>query len=516
MQRRATLFDTRPRKAVGLVILTALLFAGSPGLVQAIPYTATASGNFSNPAIWSPVGVPGNADDATIPAGMTVDFAGNIQVATVTVQAGGSLIGTSWNNMLETNTLTVDPGGVARGFDNINGGSGGTLSVGPLTIGNLTVQNDGLMRGGHPAGGLFFFDGNGDASCSPTSSILSNGGVFRGGNDTGGVFMVSGTIDLFNAIVEGGSGAAPFNLFGQSVAGGVYISGHTIILDGTFPGLTRVVSGSNSTLGGTAGSLAIMARACGFPSSLFIGPTAFVDVGTPSIGGCPDVRLFSAGTSTILGTVGTVGTSCAYWDPPDLVLAGDGRVTADDLTIVGDNFDASGLGGGGLEAGQNLKIFLGPGGVLNLQGLAPGNPHFRAGQGITLCADEIALDAGVSLSELMDPAPVLCPGRRLAVLSVPPAVNQTVAPGDSITLLLEVMNVGNSEGLAKVHLGDSAGWLAGGPQSQVQTLQPGETITLSVTLVVPESPDVEYTALELTGEISGGPAQVETSVFTMK
>lgn len=510
---RPCLHRARTWPLAQLLACLVLVLTWIPDARAQTTFSSTASGNV-NGGIWAPPGVPGPLDTAIVQAGHTVDFAGTWQVDTLTVQNGGTVVATAPSNVLQTMTVTVDTGGVLRGVD--APGGGGSLRLTGLVPSNLTVQNNGLMRGGNPYGNLHVTDAITRASCSTSSAILSNDGTFLGGSDGGGVFLVSGLIDFFNATVQGGSGAAPFIPGGPSQAGNIYINGHTIVLDGNMPGLTQVLSGSNTTPGGSGGTVGIVAGNCSFPSNLYIGPTASVNVGGPSVGACPDITLFSAGTSVVLGTVGFQGTNCAFWDPPDLKLSGNGLVQAKELTVAGDTFTAAGLNGTGLRAGHSLSILLSPGSVLDLRGLEPGEPYFQAGEQITLCADEIVLDPGVSLDELMQPPPELCLGQYVTALNLTPGQWQVVQPGDTVTLTLQVTHVGTGAGDTVVRLRDSAGWLQGGPQVHTAGLGPGDSVVLTATVTVPAVPEHDFSELVLDASISGQPSQQQTSVFVVQ
>jgi hypothetical protein len=78
---------------VGL-LLTILILSLGAASVFAASKTANASGNWSNAAIWTPAGVPGNNDDVTIPTGITVTLDVNtVNMRSLTVDAGGTFQG---------------------------------------------------------------------------------------------------------------------------------------------------------------------------------------------------------------------------------------------------------------------------------------------------------------------------------------------------------------------------------------------------------------------------------------
>ncbi len=521
---RESLFVRNGRHGFTAQVLVLLFAVLAPAATWAIPYVSNGSGDYHSPSTWSPTGIPGVLDSATILNGHVIDAFIDITVSDVEIQSGGTLIVQSHGVTLFAESVTVQPSGTLRGFDSATGGR--NVFILPLSVGDMEVRNDGLIRGGNPSGSVFILDGTGsDAACTNNSKISSSGGMFLGGTLNGSIFMVAEDIDLSNAVVEGGSGMVPFNPYtGQSIAGNVYLGGVDIEIHGTLPLLTRVVSGTNTTPGGIAGTVKIVAYNChGAIGSLSIGATALVDVGTPSVSS-PGVLLFAAGTSTIFGTVGSPGASNSAadrgrtmhidWDPPDLELLDLAEISGDGLTLVGENFHAD-LVGTGLRATDTIEIILAPGGVLDLRDLTPGPNYFEAGTGITLCADNILLQPGVTPADLMVPPPQICPGSDVLRLSLTPGSDHFVNPGDSVSLLLQAVNVGNAGGMVEVTLDDSAGWLAGGPLVFNRFLASGERISIAPVITVP-SGSAAHTELLLTGQVTGQALQEERSTFVIE
>lgn len=501
-------------KYITIPLSIALLAVLLPDAAQALTFTSLTSGNFTS-NIWDNPGFPGPADTAIIDSGHQITALTAINVSALTINANGTLIvGASGRRIVRilADAVNVMPGGVLRGFDAIGGG--GTVSIRGQSLGSLNVQNNGLIRGGNPSGFLFIHDSAADDACANGSQILATNGVFQGGSDKGSVYMVAGTIGLTNSTVQGGSGSPPFNRLNRSIAGNVYIGGVNISISSG----TTITSGSNSTPGGIAGTVKIIAYSCPSTSigSLVIDPTSSVNTGTPIANNCPGVLLFSSGTSTILGTVGAPGASnCLYWDPPDLELRDTAEIFSDRITIVGDNFRASNLTGTALTATDNIEITLTPGGVLDLEDLPPGTDYFQATSSISLCADDIRLAPGVALGDLMSPAPQLCPGAEVFSLSLTPGSAQTAEPGSDITIPLQVVNVGNTGRAIDVTIEDSAGWFINGPFLISKFLDPGGTVLISANISVPNEPFKNGTILTLTAQTAGQQPKTEISLISI-
>ncbi len=505
MEAKEGLLVRNGRHGIIAQLLVLLLAALAPAVTWAVSYVSDGSGDYHNQSNWVPTGTPnGVSDSATILSGHVIETAANITVGSLVIQSNGALeVQGPWIEIL-TDSVTVQSGGRLQGF-----GTGSGIYILPLT-GPLLVQNDGLISGGNSLGRIFI--GGDQGHCAIGSKILSNEGEFRGGLG-GSIFMEAEEIDLFNAVVETETGSTLPN---ATSTGSVHVVGFDVKLDGTISGLTRVVSGTNNNPLAKAGRVVIGVYKCqGNPGSLNVGATAFVDVGAPTTSTCPGLTVFSSGSSTISGTVGTSGApNCLYWDPPDLELLDPAEISGDSLTLVGENFHAD-LVDTGLRATDTIEIILAPGGVLDLRDLAPGTDYFEAGTEITLCADTVLLQPGVDLEDLMTPPPQICPGSDVVRLSLTPGSDYIVNPGDSVRVPLQVANVGNAGGMVEVTLDDSAGWLAGGPVVFNTFLASGEPTSIFAVINVP-SGSATHTVLSLTGRAMGQPLQEERSTFVIE
>ncbi len=531
-RRDLTLNHRNPSSPAHRTTGPAFLAAVCLSLVLATPGLAAvcdslASGNFNFAGNWSCGTVPSAIDDATVKTGHFMTSTANVTVQSLIVEGGAALEMQGFSLTVQTPTLEVQAGGSLQGA---SGANGSTVYVTAPMGASMTVRNYGVIRGGSPGGSVFIHDGGqgGDLPCPTGSLIEAVGGIFMGGAGgtmgtpapAGNVYLLAETVDLQSSFVVGGSGFVPFNFLGHSQAGNVYVAGINVVIDGG----TFVTSGTNTNpaTGAIGGTVKIVAQSCNANvGNLYIGPGSTVTVGAPSFGGCPGALVYAAGTSTILGTVAPGPAGCLYWDPPKLVLAGDAELTGGQVILAGSDFDATGLASRTLatpaiDAADTLEINLNPGGAADFQGLAPGFVYFRAGSSITIRADQVLLDPGVGLEDLMEPPPDVLRGAPTLLLDMTGNHQQFVSPGASVQYPVQVTNIGSASAYFKVTIEDSEGWLAGGAQFISQSLDPGEAILRTLTIDVPrKARSSRSTTVTLTASVEGKPPQKTQAVFIM-
>lgn len=491
-----------------LLILGLSLALAAPGFA-AICDSLT-SGSWGAAGNWSCGSVPTAADVATIQPGHFMTSTADVMVQSLTIESSAALELQGFSLKVETTLLEVQPGGTLQGA---SGTAGSDVYVTAPLGASMTVRNDGMIRGGSPSGSVFIHhSSSGDLPCPNGSLIESVGGLFLGGSVAGNVYMLAETVTLDSAVVVGGSGFVPINLLGQSRAGSVYIAGINVSIDGG----SFITSGTNTNTapGAIGGSVKIVAQSClGGPASLYIGPGSTVTVGGPSSGGCPGALVYSAGISTILGAVTPGLSTCFFWDPPDLKLAGDAELNGSQVILAGSSFDATGLASRTLatpaiEAADTLEINLNPGGTADFRGLTPGFVYFRAGNAIILRADQVLTDTGVGLEDLMDPPPDWLAGAPTLMLDMTEDRQQFVAPGASVQYPVQVTNIGSTRVDVDVIIKDSEGWLAGGAQFISRSLAPGEAILRTLTIDVPrKARRSRSTTVALSASLNGKPPQ---------
>ncbi len=495
-----------------LMVIACLLAA--PAAFGAV-CESTTSGSFHDFDVWDCGSVPQNGDVGTIQRGHTLIAAQNVDTSNLVIRGGGVLEVEGFAVRIQILNLIVESGGTLRGSATV---PSRVYVTGPFNIG-INVINDGRIVGS-PGGHVFIHDQSpgGDRPCPIGSSIQSAGGSFEGGSGRGNVYLLAQHVELHDAKVLGGSGNVPPTAYSAGIAGSVYVSGLNVnIMDSTL-----IRSGDNtSTLpGAIGGSVKIAAQSCNSSTDgvLVIDDTSVVEVGGPSDAECPGALVYAGQSSTILGTVDPGPLGCTYWDPPDLVLAGNAELTGKKIIVAGENMDARflaqrSLGTPALDASEVLEINLRPGGALDLRGLQPGFAYFRAGTGITIRADNIVTDGGVSLEDLMTPAPEWLPGAETLQLAVSPDSQQNVAFGNRIEHPLQVTNVGTSAVDVEVWIEDTAGWLQGGPRLIQAHLEPGEPILLTLILEVPYG-RTRLTELKAAATIAGKKdSQVSRATF---
>jgi len=194
----------------------------------AVVKTSIASGNYNNPAIWSPAGVPGSFDDVVIATGHIVTFVGSITDRTTTIQSGATLNAgiyvniwgiTSYNNNgIHNGNITLNAAGTS-GFD----GSG-------ILNGNINVS----------AGGPLFnttctITINGSIISTSTFSILyirNQGNILLNGNISGPTGANSNiTFDIGSSFVQIGNTTVYSHSFIYNNGGNYDLSGGDLYLN---------------------------------------------------------------------------------------------------------------------------------------------------------------------------------------------------------------------------------------------------------------------------------------------
>ena len=524
---------SRPRP--GLLCQLAIAAASCVAFVPAASAVCVSNlgggtGPYHNSNSWScvpavPGGVPGINDDAQIIANDTLILTASADVNSLLIDPTSSLTFDGFGLQLRTSMLDV--------LGTIDSTAGSTIYLTGLPGAPLTLLNSGSITAGTDAH-LFIHDGGpgGDLPCPSGSQVVSFNGSFEGGANHGNVYILASTVLLDNATVLGGSGNPPVNIFNRTIAGNVYVAGVNV----TIQNATQISPGDNMntpTPGITDldGTVKVVAQTCpGGPP----GPTPALTITDSSLTipnpvtvmsviQCPNVTVFSAGTSTITNSTihdGAVG--CLYWDPPDLELAGDAELIGGDITIAGDTFDASGLASRTLstpaiQAAGTLEIRVNQDGLLDLSGLSAGFPYFTAGQ-ILIYADpdDIVTDRGVKLRKLMQPSPKILRPEPLLALSLNPDTAQLVSSPSTVSYPVQVTSVSSVPVDVEVFIEDSAGWLAGGSIFVGTNLDPGESVLRTLEIQVPAGlAPGEAAHLKIYAEIDGGPSVTGAAVFTV-
>lgn len=456
------------------------------GNAMAISITSVSSGDWNSPSTWSPPVVPGPADSVTISAGDTVFLAsaGTPAAPTVDVDAltiDGTLVSDNvpgfGNDMhVSLNTLVISASGLIQTQDGTGTSPGSSLFIVGKQALNITV--DGVMTLGNGWAKNIFTNAPGDGGGSlniwgnqiPSSTFACSGMIFAGSE--GGDISITG---MSNILINGGLLAAGDSKL-AGTPGKIQLTSDLTLDIGA--GATIQSGDSPFVLSfGAYGSIVASTN-----GTLNVAASAVVD---GMSWGC--VFLWG-NSSTILGTV---NSPCLSWEPPNLRLTGAGTLSGDSITIGAQNFKADSLAGPGAINGANtIEVFVNPGGVFDLRGLASGTNWLTAGQSITIRADagNILTDSGVSIGSLMSPAPTVLPAEALRdlIITGTSTTGFSVDPGQVLTLHSSVLNFGAVSEPVQVTFSDDQGWLQN-PGGNSTTLAPGGSLDIPLSLAIPSS-----------------------------
>jgi large repetitive protein len=243
------------------------------------PPPTASSGNWSDPLIWTPNGVPTSIDNVIIPNGVTVII--NVDGAVcnnITIESGGTL------EISGSNTLTVYGNWTNNGIFTANSSMVIFEGSGPATIGGasttlfkritlnkttnnliiagtVNVDNDqtnhvlllnGIME--VISGGTINFIGNAGFTIEEDAGIFVNGGTLTTGSfsvENKGLFRIdSGTSTLGastgNSLTMRSTGKLDVNGGILNIAGRLEVSGGTVTMTGGTVNLNTVGQGSSS------------------------------------------------------------------------------------------------------------------------------------------------------------------------------------------------------------------------------------------------------------------------------
>ncbi len=483
----------------------------------AINIASVSSGDWNNPNTWFPAVVPGPNDIVTISPGDTVYTASAgvpasplIGVDQLTIY--GTLIsddtpGFGNDLFLAINALDVRPGGAIITQDGTGNSPGGSLWIRGNTTLSVTVDGSiGLGSGQLPGtfspdsgtgGGCLLVSGTDAQGSSIPGATWNSSGIVQAGIN-GGRISMSGLANIwvFDGMIAAGdaTNGAPGSVWMESDQS-LDILGPAVVRSGEAPYLAM----------GRFGAVV-----AGCTGTLTVGSGATVDGRTF---GC--VFLFAGGTSTINGLV---NSPCVSWEPPSLELSGAGKLAGDAIQLSGSHVRIGPLAGPkAIDALGTIDVLVNPGGTLDLRGLAAGKNWLRAGQSITIRADSILTDPGVTLGQLMSPAPAVLAGsgtRELLIMndSVP---DYNIMPGRLLHVVSDVLNFGSAAEPVQVSVSDSKGWLSG--QSASRTLGVGEPLTQVLDVAAPaDAMPAEYTTVTVTARALGSPPFERTAEFTVR
>jgi thermitase len=222
-----------------------------------------------------------------------------------------------------------------------------------------------------------------------------------------------------------------------------------------------------TTVGGDGGSVYLNATA--IATSLNAGTI----VG--GCGGAADISYMFAGDSHagsggsitvfLAGMYGTVvgcpdqGT-VIHWDPITMTVSQNTKMQADNVMIYGPKdwtMDLSELSEGAIVASQTITLAIGSGGTIDLRGVS--GKAFSAGAKFEVFADNILLDAGVSITDLVSAPEIRVKGAKTIYrVDLSTAQNVVGELGVVLPVQLQLRNNGTETDTYALSASDSAGW----------------------------------------------------------
>jgi hypothetical protein len=191
--------------------MACLFFAAPSALATTFTWTGSAGdNNWFTPGNWSPSGVPGASDTATIPSGTpavnapvevavltlttgTLSGSGQISVSQTLNWNGGTISGTGSLVLLPGTTWAITSGNVTLSRTLRNEGTITWSGTGNITVSNGTLTNDNLIQFTAAAGSPSLLAGAG------TSLLINNGSITKTGAATARIATLttnSGSINI--------------------------------------------------------------------------------------------------------------------------------------------------------------------------------------------------------------------------------------------------------------------------------------------------------------------------------
>ncbi len=363
-------------------ILWAVFIATFPVRAGTDYTVATSSGNWSDPASWSPGGPPTSADGAIINQTTALFLDSNFTIDALTVNAytgpnaafsGGSLIISSASMI--NGGITFKQTTTANGLFTVNGGTaavqGGTLVVNNDFINNGAVSIDGSGSSLNVTGNLFVgYNGTGTLTISNGGTVNVGGGsgtvtlanttessigILNIGAPSGSPAAAGGILNAGTVTTTSGNGEIQFNTTGTlsspyfftktgtSGVGAIAITGWTVIFNSggynvlvganTYGGPTVVDGGTLELRGGSNTSPILIGESSGDNGTLLITNGCVVTNGDFTVGDFGTGTLKLTGGSTLTGTNGYLGYDTGGIGAVTVDGAGSSILLANDLNV---------------------------------------------------------------------------------------------------------------------------------------------------------------------------------------
>ena len=200
-------------------------------------------------------------------------------------------------------------------------------------------------------------------------------------------------------------------------------------------------------------------------------------------------------------------------EPNTISLAGSGtRVSGGDVLIFGGNdwiLDLSNLTSGAITATGNITIAVGSGGVVDLSGNT--SQVLQAGGQVVIASDDISLDTGVDLADVVGANVTTGPSQIVYDFSLADPEPVTWQPGVTTPITLTLLNGGPMTDTYSLDVSDAAGWDLGDLPSPV-TVGGIDMTDLTLSVTPPSDAEVGDTnAITVTATSQADPNLVEVA-----
>ncbi|WP_353570790.1 choice-of-anchor D domain-containing protein [Candidatus Albibeggiatoa sp. nov. BB20] len=215
-------------------------------------------------------------------------------------------------------------------------------------------------------------------------------------------------------------------------------------------------------------------------------------------------------------------------EPSLISIAGaNTRISGGDITIYGGDdwvLDMSNIGANTIESTGDITLAVGENGKIDFTGVD--QTILKAAGQVTILANEIILDDGVQLSDIIEAENiVVAPAAILREVSVGAAKSLVGDPLETVTLNVTVANNGAEADTYSISAVDTAGWSISGVSNSIEVpaleaidlslsitlpANRGENNNLTITVVSQADPDTRATAtvhLSVVTETAGLPVE---------
>ncbi|WP_423130330.1 MBG domain-containing protein [Gaoshiqia sp. Z1-71] len=155
--------------------------------LMALPPPTASTGDWNDPTIWTPNGVPSSSNDVIIPNGVTVTINGDAVCQNLTIQSGATLVFNTDNTLAISGDLTIS----------------GTLTM--ISGSNINLSGNWINDGAFTAGGgTVTFTGSNSATLGGSSTSSFYNLILNKGTDISAELVVSSNVNISYPVFTNG------------------------------------------------------------------------------------------------------------------------------------------------------------------------------------------------------------------------------------------------------------------------------------------------------------------------